>query len=185
MANTPIYADPNSAIIERCQTGQEKAFYELYALYAKAMLNVSLRILNDTAEAEDVLQESFVKVFQNIGDYDPNYSFGSWLKKIVINRSLDVLRKRKVILVPLDAEQHIQEEENDEEIVYEVETIKKCMAQLPDGYRTILSLYLFEDHTHKEIGELLGIHEGTSKSQYNRAKKKLIELVKHTSTHER
>ncbi len=180
MAETPIYTDDNSAIIERCKKGERKAFYELYNLYNKAMFNISLRILNNTAEAEEVLQDSFLKAFEKIAGYDPKYSFGVWLKRIVINGSLDVLKKRKVVLVPLDEIQYAQEEEtaSEDEIGYDVESIKKCVAQLPDGYRTILSLYVFEDHSHKEIAELLGISEGTSKSQYNRAKKKLIELLK-------
>lgn len=183
MGQTRTYTDPNLAIIERCQKGERKAFQELYNLYAKAMFNISLRILNNTPEAEEVLQDSFLKAFNKIETYDPKYAFGVWLKRMVINASLDVLRKRKVVLVPLEDVQYTHEEDaNEDEITYDVDTVKKCMAQLPDGYRTILSLYVFEDHTHKEIAELLRISEGTSKSQYNRAKKKLIELVKQNTT---
>jgi RNA polymerase sigma factor (sigma-70 family) len=178
MTEPQIYSDVNFAIIERCKKGDRMAFSELYNLYAKAMFNISLRILNNMAEAEEVLQDSFLKAFENIGKYDPNYSFGVWLKRIVINGSLDVLKKRKPILVSLDEIQYVQEEQDDDEIDFDVEAIKKCVTQLPDGYRTILSLFLFEDCSHKEIANLLGITEGTSKSQYSRAKKKLIELVK-------
>jgi RNA polymerase sigma-70 factor (ECF subfamily) len=102
MPDTPIYTDVNAAIIERCKTGERKAFHELYNLYAKAMFNISLRILNNTADAEEVLQDSFLKVFENIEVYDSRSSFGAWLKKIVINRSLDVLKKRKLVFVTLD-----------------------------------------------------------------------------------
>jgi len=191
MADTRIYTDVNSAIIERCKKGERRAFHELYNLYAKAMFNISLRILNNTEEAEEVSQDSFLKIFEKIKTYDPAYSFGAWLKRIVINGSLDVLKKRKLVFVPLDGTQYAQEEDNpDDPDGYrenlDVETIKKCVAELPDGYRTILSLFLFEDYSHKEIANLLGISEGTSKSQYNRAKKKLIELVKqNTLTNER
>lgn len=178
MAETPIYTDVNAAIIDRCKKGERKAFYELYSLYAKAMFNISLRILNNTTEAEEVLQDSFLKAFEKIGTYNPKYSFGAWLKRIVINGSLDVLKKRKPILVPLDGIEYVQEEENEDDVIYDIELLKKCVTELPDGFRTILSLFVFEDYSHKEIADVLGISEGTSKSQYNRAKKKLIELIK-------
>jgi RNA polymerase sigma-70 factor (ECF subfamily) len=96
---------------------------------------------------------------------------------IVINRSLDVLKKRKLNFVSID-DADFREEEQDEESIYDVNAVKKCIQELPDGYRTILSLFVFEDYSHKEIAEHLNISEGTSKSQYNRAKKRLIELVK-------
>ena len=96
MTGPPIYSDVNSAVIERCKKGERKAYHELYNLYAKAMFNISVRILNNTAEAEEVLQDSFFKAFEKIEKYDPKYSFGLWLKKIVINGSIDVLRKRKM-----------------------------------------------------------------------------------------
>ena len=190
MPEVPIYTDVNSAIIERCKKGERRAFQELYTLYAKAMFNISLRIVNNTGEAEEVLQDSFLKAFEKIGSYDPKYAFGAWLKRIVINGSLDALKKKKLVLLPLDELQHAQEEDNGsnnywEEMGVDVETIKKCVTELPDGYRTILSLFLFEDYSHKEIAKLLGINEGTSKSQYSRAKKKLIELVIKTSVNER
>lgn len=177
MGDIPNYTDVNIAIIERCQKGERKAFQELYNLYAKAMFNISVRILNDSNEAEEVLQDAFLKAFEKIGTYDKKYSFGVWLKRIVINRSLDVLKKRKLKFVQIE-EADFKDEEQYEESIYDVEAVKKCIQELPDGYRTILSLFVFEDYSHKEIAEHLNISEGTSKSQYNRAKKKLIELVK-------
>lgn len=176
MGDNPNYTDVNIAIIERCQKGERKAFQELYNLYAKAMFNISVRILNDSNEAEEVLQDSFLKAFEKIDTYDKRYAFGVWLKRIVINRSLDILKKRKLKFVQIDESDF--KEEQDEENIYDVEAVKKCIQELPDGYRTILSLFVFEDYSHKEIAEQLNISEGTSKSQYNRAKKKLIELVK-------
>ncbi len=180
-----IYTDASSAIVERCKKGERRAYYELYNLYSKTMFNISLRILNNTVEAEEVLQDSFLKAFEKIEMYDSKFSFGIWLKRIVINGSIDVLKKRKIILVPLDEVRYTHEKQNEYEYNldeapenFDVETIKKYVAQLPDGYRTILSLFVFDDFTHNEIATLLGISEGTSKSQYNRAKKKLIELIK-------
>lgn len=178
MGNNPKYTDVNIAIIERCRNGERKAFQELYDLYAKAMFNISLRILNNSDEAEEVLQDSFLKAFDKINTYDKNYAFGAWLKRIVINRSLDVLKKRKLFFVPLEEGSFVPKEEEEAEEIYSVEIIKKCVAELPDGYRTILTLFLFEDCSHKEIAEMLNISEGTSKSQYNRARKKLAELIK-------
>ena len=185
MADAFNYTDPNAAVIERCKKGERNAFRELYNLYCKAIYNVALRILNDSNEAEEVLQDAFLKAFDNIANYDNKFSFGIWLKRIVINRSLDVLRKRKVNFVPLDGTE-AAEEESEEEIVFDVQLIRESMRQLPDGYRTILTLFLFENHSHKEIAELLGISEGTSKSQYSRARKRLGDLIKQKMiSHER
>jgi len=149
------------------------------------MVNILVRILNNSGEAEEVLQDSFLKAFEKIAAYDRKYAFGVWLKRIVINRSLDVLKKRKLNFVTID-DADFREEEDEEESIYDVDVLKKCISELPDGYRTILSLFVFEECSHKEIAELLNISEGTSKSQYNRAKKKLIGLVKlKTVTHDR
>lgn len=173
------YTDINSAIVERFKTGDKKAFQELYELYARAMLNVSVRILNNNEEAQEVVQDSFLAVFENIAAYDKKYSFGVWLKRIVVNRSLNVLKKRKIIFVSLDNEDYAENTNVPmEELEYDVRLIRNCIQELPDGYRTIFSLFLFEKYTHKEIAQVLSISEGTSKSQYNRAKKKLAELIK-------
>jgi RNA polymerase sigma factor (sigma-70 family) len=187
MGETQNYKDPNLAIIERCKNGDRSAFQELYNLYAKAMFNISLRILNNRNEAEEILQDSFLKVFAKIDSYDKTYAFGAWLKRIVINGSLDVLKKRKVNFVSLDEAHYSHEEDSEEdESLYEIEMLKRCIAELPDGFRAVLTLFVFEEQSHKEIAALLNISEGTSKSQYNRAKKKLIELVKNnTVSHER
>ncbi len=187
MGDARNYTDPNLAVIERCRNGDRTAFRELYNLYAKAMFNISLRILNNSDEAEEVLQDSFLKVFSKIDSYDKTYAFGAWLKRIVINGSLDVLKKRKVNFVSLDEAQYCHEEDIDEDdALCGVEILKKCIAELPDGFRAVLTLFVFEEYSHKEIAKELGISEGTSKSQYNRAKKKLIELVKqNTVSHER
>lgn len=185
MGNIPKYTETNLELIERCKKGERKAFQEIYNLYAKAMFNVSVRILNNTDEAEEALQDAFLKAFEKIDSYDKNYAFGAWLKRIVINRSLDVLRKKKINFVSIEEADYI-EEDKEEESIYDVEAINKCIAELSDGYRTVLTLFLFEEYSHKEIAALLGISEGTSKSQYNRAKKKLIELVTYnTVTHDR
>ncbi len=165
MGRTQNYIDINSAIVERFKKGDGKAFQELYALYAKAMLNISVRILNNNEEAQEVVQDSFLAVFENIADYDKKYSFGVWLKRIVVNRSLNVLKKRKIVFVPLENENHAEGTNTPiEEIEYDVKLIRNCIQELPDGYRTIFSLFLFEKYTHKEIAEALNISEGTVSS---------------------
>lgn len=182
-----LYTDTHETIVARCKHGDKKAFQELYQHYAKAMLNISFRILNNKEEAEDVLQEAFVSAFQHIQTFDGKNTFGSWLKRIVINRSIDVLKKKRIALISIDHQDFPQEETSEETAMeYDIQTVKASLFQLPDGYRSILSLYLFENMGHKEIAELMGISEGTSKSQYHRARKKLIELIhKNTTPHER
>jgi RNA polymerase sigma-70 factor (ECF subfamily) len=178
------YKEVNKDIIERCRKGDNSAFHKLYKLYADAMFNVAVRILNNSEEAKEVLQDSFLKAFENLNKYNQNLSFGSWLKRIVINHSLNALKKRKIKFQPFEIENYAEKEEDSttQEIIYSVETIRECVLRLPDGYRAVVSLFLFEGLSHKEIGGMLGISEGTSKSQYNRAKKKLIQLLKNSNT---
>jgi RNA polymerase sigma factor (sigma-70 family) len=172
------YTEANTPLVERCKKGDNAAFKEIYSLYVKAMLNVSMRIVNNKDEAEDVLQESFLAAFRNIQKYDAKGSFGNWLKRIVINNSIDFIKKKKVHFVPIENMDYAEEELMEEaEMTYEVETIKNAIAQLPDGFRIILSLYLFEDYSHRMIAEKLNISEGTSRSQYARARKKLVKII--------
>ena len=167
----------NSSLVNRCKKGDNKAYKELYGLYAKAMFNISLRIVNSTDDANDVLQEAFIKAFQSIQKFDNQAAFGGWLKRVVVNQSIDVIRKKKENFISVDQVGNLEEDEVEfEEIVYDVESVRESMLELADGYRIILTLYLFEDYSHKDIASMLNISEGTSKSQYNRAKKKIIQL---------
>lgn len=181
------YTDINQSLIARCRNGEKAAYSELYNLYVKAMLNISFRILNNKEEAEDVLQESFLSAFNNIQNFDGKFSFGAWLKRIVINRSIDVLKKKKINIIPIEERDFpLEEVEEENEIIYDTNAIRDNLLRLPDGYRTILSLYLFEDLSHKEIAEFMNISESTSKSQLHRARKKLVELIKkNTITNDR
>jgi RNA polymerase sigma factor (sigma-70 family) len=170
----------HSDLVEQCKKGDDKAFRELYRLYARAMFNASMRILNNRDEAEDVLQESFVAAFRHIRSFEEKASFGSWLKRIVINKSLDALKKQKKVFIPLNDLDIAEEEEPAEEnrLTYDAVTLQKGIDSLPDGYRIILTLYLFEEYSHKMIAEKLNITESTSKSQYLRARKKLAVYLK-------
>jgi len=175
------YNNLNQDIIDGCKAGDQKAQFRLYKLYYRSMYSVSLRIINDPVEAEDIMQESFLAAFEKIHSYKGNVSFGAWLKRIVVNRSLDVLRKRKADWYDLEdpsLQLPVMEENQDNRNVdFQVETIKATMKDLPHGYRVVLSLYLFEGYDHDEIGEILGISNSTSRSQYARAKQKLLKLI--------
>ncbi|WP_299822929.1 sigma-70 family RNA polymerase sigma factor [uncultured Pontibacter sp.] len=177
---TISYQDVNSHVIDKCREGDNRAQYELYKLYSKAMFNVSMRITNDYAEAEDVLQEAFISAFKNLHTFKGEASFGSWLKRIVVNAAINAIRKRRSELVPMDERTivDIADEQYEDDAEWKVEKVRKAIMKLPDGYRVVLSLYLLEGFDHAEVGEILGITESTSKSQYSRAKKKLLEIMK-------
>lgn len=163
----------------RAGTGDSEAQFELYGLYYKAMFTTANRIVKDSMLAEELMQDGFMSAFLKMDKWHQKSSFGAWLKRIVINECLDYLAKKKLDIVSMeDLQIADKEEEIIDEPEYNIEEVKRTMSQLPDGYRTILSLYLFEGYDHEEIGEILKISSSTSRSQYLRAKKKLIELIK-------
>ena len=170
-------------LIDGCLEGDQKAQFQVYKLYYKAMYNTSLRIVNDSMEAEDVMQEAFLSAFEKINTYSGTVSFGAWLKRIVVNRSLDVLGRRKAIFEELDGhdgirDDSIEDAEYKEETETRVEEVKAAIERLPEGYRVILSLYLIEGYDHDEIAEMLNISSSTSRSQLSRAKQKLVSEMK-------
>lgn len=180
---TRQYQDIHKEIIELSKTGNRKAQYELYSLYSKAMFNICFRLMNHKEEAEDMLQEAFTEAFKKLGTFRYESSFGAWLKRIVINRCLNALKKRKAELVLVDDTKDFAHQAEDETIDYEeiemsVKKIQDAMQQLPGGYRVIFSLYLLEGYDHAEIAQILGVSESTSKSQYSRARQKVKEILK-------
>lgn len=170
-------------IIDRCQSGDSTAYKELYQLYSRAMFNICMRMLNSREEAEDLLQDAFISAFKNIHYYRKESTFGSWLKRIVINKCINAINKKKVQTSELN--ERITEDDSLEDEVYDpldyddygVLKIKEAIAQLSDGYRTVLTLYLLEGYDHSEIAGILSISESTSKTQYLRAKKKLRDIL--------
>ncbi len=181
---TNLYIDRHVELVERCKLGERKAQYELYKSYSKAMFNICMRIINHGGEAEDALQEAFVDAFSNLHQFRQQSTFGAWLKQIVVNKAINQVRSRKVKWVEIEEWQEGGAEVPVEEIplwedesAYEVERIRNAVMKLPDGYRVVLSLYLFEGYDHEEIGEVLGISESTSRTQYMRAKRKLVEMM--------
>ncbi len=167
-------------LILRCRQGDQEAHFRLYQLYKRSMYNVGYRIVNNEEEAEDVLQEAFISAFRNLSHYRGDATFGSWLKRIVVNKAINYLKKRQLERLPEDEKWDVRDEEVVDELEhfpFTVDKVKRAIASLPDGYRAVLSLYLLEGYDHGEIGEILGISESTSKSQFNRSKKKLKELL--------
>lgn len=170
----------HSDLIDRCRQGNREAHYQLYKLYSRSMYNVGFRIVNNTEEAEDVLQEAFTSAFRNLHHYRGDSTFGAWLKRIVVNKAINYLHKKKAERIPDDERWDVREEEEEnilESFPFTVEQVHGAIERLPDGYRSVLSLYLLEGYDHAEIGEIMGITESTSKSQFNRAKKKLKDLL--------
>jgi RNA polymerase sigma-70 factor (ECF subfamily) len=165
-------------LVERCVQGERTAQYNLYRMYSKGMYNICLRMLNDSMEAEDILQESFIDVYKKLHTFKYESTPGAWIKRIVVNNCINKLRKRKIIIEDIEEGRYIAEEEEDViDRSLDVTKIKKAMNYLPDGYRAIFSLYAIEGYDHQEIGQILNISESTSKSQYSRAKKKIRELL--------
>ena len=173
-----VAIDIHRDLIEACCKGEHFAFQQLYRLYSRAMYNAALRIVHDTEEAEDILQEAFMTAFSKINTFKGDSTFGAWLKKIVVNKSINHLRKRNLMLEPLDDLTLDIAYEEPEATEYDIEALKRTIMELPDGYRVVLSLYLLEGYDHQEIGEILHISASTSKSQLNRAKNKLRSLLK-------
>ena len=165
--------------IEKAKNGDVKAFAWLYKKYAKAMFNVCMRMTNSREESEDILQEAFTDAFKNINSFEGKSSFGAWLKRIVVNKSINSLNKRKVELEFVEDynQDVIKEDVDNYDIELKVEMINKALTKLPEGYRLVLTLYLFEGYDHEEISQILNISVSTSKSQYMRAKKKLKSII--------
>ena len=176
-----VYVDKHYDLVVECKKGSKKACYELYKLYSKAMLNIAFRIVGNIAEAEDVLQEAFLDAFNKVKDFRQDTTFGLWLKQIVVNRSINLLRKRKLDIIELEGEalENIADEDadDDEEVQYKAALVKDAIKELPEGYRLVISLYLLEGYDHEEIGQILNISENTSRTQFLRAKRKLIEIL--------
>jgi RNA polymerase sigma factor (sigma-70 family) len=167
-------------LIRQCRQGSRSAYQRIYKLYSRSMYNVGYRIVNNADEAEDVLQEAFISAFKSLENYRGDATFGAWLKRIVVNKALNQVSKRKFERIPEDDRWDVGEEiqqDEFEDFPFTVEKVRRAIELLPDGYRTVLSLYLLEGYDHQEIADILKITESTSKSQFNRSKKKLKEIL--------
>jgi len=142
------------------------------------MYSVSIRILGNAADAEDAMQEAFLSAFRKIDTYQGKVSFGAWLRKIVINRSLDYLKKRRIKFEEVTERNAGSDENNTYLGEIDVNRIHKAIQSLPDGYRVVLSLHIIEGYDHEEISRILNISNSASRTQYLRAKNKLREILK-------
>jgi len=174
-----VYSDIHKEIVEQCKQGSRKAQFELYSLYSKAMYNLCVRMLKNEMDAEDILQNTFVDVFTNMNSFAYQSSIGAWIKRITINNCINYIKSRKIEFVEIE-QKHFAKEDFEEPQTegLSVEIVQKAMNFLSDGYRIVFSLYAIEGYDHEEIGEILGISESTSKSQYSRAKQRLREIFK-------
>lgn len=158
-------------IIQECIEGKRLSQKCLYDHFAGKMLGVCMRYARDRAEAEDMLQEGFIKVFQNIGKFKHEGSFEGWIRRIMIFTAINWFKQRsRKFQEDLDQEGFDAPYEDDMVGKIAAKEILTLVQQMPEGYRLVFNLYAIEGYTHREIGELLGIAEGTSKSQYSRAK---------------
>lgn len=171
-------------LIEECRQNSRKAQMQLYNKYRDGMYTVAFRFLRNSFEAEEAMQEAFIKAFQKLHQYKGEVSFGAWLKKIVVNKSIDILKSRQLeiialnenILIPVEEEENWQIAEN-----FSIEDCRREIEALPDKYKYALMLYLVEGYDHQEISEILNISEVASRTLVHRGRKMLQEQLKSKS----
>ena len=170
----------HKSIIEASKKGKDKSKFELYQLYSKAMFNVCYRMMNNREEAEDMLQDAFTQAFMKLDSYRYESSFGAWLKRITVNTCINAINKKKVDLTYCEEiyDFELPEDHIENEVRFTVANVTKAMEKLPKGGRMVFSLYLLEGYDHVEIAQIMGITESTSKSQFMRAKRRIIEILK-------
>ena len=167
------------SLIKACSNGDSKAFRKIYEIHSGTMYSICLRYMNNEDEAKDALQEGFIKVFKNISKFKFTGSFEGWMKRIFVNSSIELIRKRKMHLdlselnsneLPLTAK--IETGSMD------AEKMMTLVQQLPEGYRTVFNMFIVDGYSHKEISDYLEISESTSKTQLFKARKQLQEWLK-------
>ena len=169
-------------IIEQCKQNNRKAQLQLYNQYCDGMYIVAKRFLKDTQDAEDAVQEAFIKAFTKLHQFKAEVTFGAWLKRIVVNKCIDYLKSEKQRLVDLE-EVHLKvvDTSNDDKWLVDdaitLQQVKQAIDDLPDKYQYVLMLYLIEGYDHQEISEILNITEVASRTQLSRGKVKLQELL--------
>ena len=170
-------------IVEKCKQNDRQAQMQLYNQYCNGMFIVALRFVKDTMEAEDIVQEAFIKAFSKLEQYKAEVSFGAWLKRIVINRCIDVLKSKRQRLIELE-EHHLNVVDADYEKEWlvndeiTIDEVKAAIERLPEKYKIVVMLYLVEGYDHQEISEILNISEVASRTQLSRGKQKLQNELK-------
>ena len=171
-------------LVKGCISKAPTAQKELFERFSRKMMGVCLRYASRTEEAEDMLQNGFIKIFEKLDTFRGSGSLEGWIRKIMVNESLTWLRKNKAMKMNIDIDDaqylvpgnsHVGESMNEKDLL-------KMIQQLPVGFRTVFNMYAIEGYSHKEIADMLGISEGTSKSQYSRAKVHLQNIIKPVAT---
>jgi len=167
-------------LIQDCCLGDRRAMQVLYERYAPGMMSVCYRYVNDRAIAQDLLHDGFLIVFSKIGDFRGEGSFEGWMRRVFVTTALGYLRKTKKHQETDYLDQAVLLTRNQVSALDRLssEEILDCISRLPEGYRTVLNLFAIEGYSHREIAGMLGISEGTSRSQYARAKASLLKTLK-------
>lgn len=161
-------------LIAGCKSGKPWAQKEVFELYASAMMSVCVRYVTDRETARDILQDGFIKLYTKIDTYSETGSFAGWVRRIFVTTALEYLRQRDALKQSAPIEEYSNSiEDNDVTVLDKIsaDDLMNCIAKLPDGYRTVFNLYAIEGYSHNEIAEILNITEGTSRSQFMRARK--------------
>lgn len=168
------------ALISGCLQNDPISQRELYNRYSPRMLSVCYRFSQSRQDAEDMLQEGFIKVFTQMGGFESRGSFEGWIRRIIVHTCINQLKKDKKFAENVElshAEQYVHVREESISAIIQVKQVVECIRLLPIGYKTVLNLYAIEGYTHKEIADMLEIGESTSRSQYTRARVMLEDML--------
>lgn len=167
------------AILKGCVKNEAAAQRELYQQYSPKMLSVCYRYAHNREDAEDMLQEGFIKVFTQIHSFENRGSFEGWIRRIMVHTCINILKKNKKFndSVDLIHATSIQVREDSVPAIIQAKQVVECIRMLPIGYRTVLNLYAIEGYSHREISNMLDIEESTSRSQYTRARVMLEDIL--------
>ena len=171
-------------IIDKCKEGDRQAAEKIYQIFSAKMFALCLRFSKDRADAEDTLQDGFIKIFTSIVPYTGKGSFEGWMKRIMINTAMEKFRKNPPLQIVEELPEIEDNEDIDEEVSIPEEVLADFVNQLPERYKMVFNLYVIEEMSHKDIAALLGINEGTSKSNLARAREILKRKVKEYLDHE-
>ncbi|HPE34128.1 MAG TPA: sigma-70 family RNA polymerase sigma factor [Bacteroidales bacterium] len=174
--------DVNNELLEACRRNDQMAQVRIYEMFSKTLFNTCFRIVDNDADAEDLMQESFIEAFDKIHTFRGEGGFGGWLKRIAINNSINFLRKHRKWIIVDHSEMEVADPEPDNEEISEnvfcrIEEIRNAINKLQPAYKLVLSLHLLEGYDHEEIAAILGTTHGNIRTRYSRAKQKLLQTI--------
>lgn len=168
-------------LVKACKKGNVKAQKALYERYAPKIKGICMRYAANAEEAEDILQEAFIRIFTKMDQYNFEGPLGAWIRRIAVNTSAEIYRKEKKVRNQADIDDYSNHFHFTDHIIADLnaKNLTEKINALPDGYRVVFNLFAVEGYSHKEIGEMLGVSENTSKSQYCRARAALRKMIEH------